>query len=132
VWWFGLRAAPRGPRLDRLAPRSWLAGRHGARAGLVLTATPRVGDGYVNAAQPRVVARRSTVVSVDGTVATAWRTFHHSVVTRDLSSLAPLHSVETFYARGIGLVAEEDSTSTSTSLTLRRMTPGLPDVRPAD
>src|SRR4051794_36610484 len=70
VWWFGQQVSPRRPRLDRLAPRSWQAGRDGAEAGLVLTAAPREGDGYFNARQPRVVARRSTVVSLTGTVST--------------------------------------------------------------
>lgn len=124
VWWFGQRVVRAGSRLDPLAPRSWRAGLHGAEAGLVLTATPRDGDGYANARQARVVARRSTVQSLDGTVATTSRTFHHTVVTRDLSSLAPLHSVQSFYARGLGLVAQQDTTATSASLSLVRVRRG--------
>jgi hypothetical protein len=42
------------------------------------------------------------------------------VVTRDLSSLAPLHVVLTYFARGLGLVAQQDTRATSTSLTLVR------------
>jgi hypothetical protein len=121
VWWFGQRVVRRAPRLDRLAPLSWRAGRSGAEAGLVLTATPRDGDGYANARQPRVVARRSTVMTLDGRVATAAHTYLHTVVTSDLSSLAPLHSVLTYYARGLGMVAQQDTTSTSTSLALLRV-----------
>ena len=121
VWWFGQQVAPHGPPLDRLAPRSWQAGRAGAEAGLVLTATPREGDGYYNGQQPRVVQRRSTVVSLTGTVATTRRTFRHAVVTRDLSSLAPLHTVQSYFGRGLGLVAEQDTTSVSTSLSLVRI-----------
>jgi hypothetical protein len=121
VWWFGQVVVPHGPPLDRLAPRSWRAGRDGAEAGLILTATPREGDGYLNAQQPRVVQRRSTVVSLTGTVATTRRTFRHTVVTRDLSSLAPLHTVQTYFGRGLGMVAQEDTTSISTSLSLVRM-----------
>jgi hypothetical protein len=124
VWWFGQQVLPHAPRLDRLAPRSWQAGRHGAEAGLVLTSMPREGDGYLNARQPRVVERRSTVVSLTGTVATTGRTFRHTVVTRDLSSLAPLHTVQSYFGRGLGLVAQEDTTSVSTSLSLVRMSRG--------
>jgi hypothetical protein len=124
VWWFGQRVRAPGPVLDRLAPRSWVAGRRGAEAGLILTATPRLGDGYANAVEPRVVARRSTVVSLDGTVATVERAYRHAVVTRDLSSLAPLNSVQTFYVRGLGMVAQQDIKATSTSLSLMRFHQG--------
>jgi hypothetical protein len=120
VWWFGQRVVPHGPPLDPLAPRSFQAGKDGAEAGLVLSAVPRVGDGYFNARQPRVVERHSTVLSLAGTVVTPTRAFHDTVVTRDLSSLDPLHTVQTYFADAIGMVAQEDTTSTSSSLTLVR------------
>jgi hypothetical protein len=124
VWWFGQRVAARGQQLDPLATLSFRAGSNGAEAGLVLSAAPREGDGYLNAQQPDVVERRSTVLSLTGTVATPTRTYHDTVVTRDLSSLDPAHSVETFFARGIGLVARQATTSTSTSLSLLRVRRG--------
>lgn len=122
VWWFGQRVAARSPRLDPLAPHSWRAGVAGAEAGLLLTATPRLGDGYLNASQPGVVESRSTVESLDATVATPSRTYRHTVATRGLSTLAPLHIVLTYYARGLGMVAQQDTKSVSTSLSLRRFT----------
>ena len=121
VWWFGQRVLGHGPPLDRLAPTSFQAGKDGAEAGLVLTATPRVGDGYLNAEQPHVVERRSTVLGLEATVATSQQTFHPAVVTRDLSTLDPLHTVLTYYVRGIGMVAQEDTKATSTSLALLRV-----------
>ncbi len=124
VWWFGQRVAAHGPPLDSLATRSFQAGRRGAEAGLVLSAVPRVGDGYLNAQQPQVVERRSTVLSLTGTVATPTRTYHDAVITRDLSALDPLHTVQTYFARGIGMVAQRDTAVTSTSLGLRRVRRG--------
>lgn len=124
VWWFGQRVAAHGPLLDRLATRSFEVGRDGAEAGLVISAAPRAGDGYLNAQQPRVVERRSTVFSLTGTVATSTETFHDTVITRDLSALDPLHSVQTYFARGIGMVAQRETTSTSTSLALVRVRRG--------
>jgi hypothetical protein len=119
VWWFGQRVVRGGPTLvDLLAPRSFLAGRGGAEAGLVLPARPRLGDGYYNAEQPHVIERRSTVISLKGTVATMARTYHDAVVTRDLSGLVPLRAVQTFFVRGIGIVAQQDTVSASSSLTL--------------
>ncbi|HEX3296242.1 MAG TPA: hypothetical protein VHR85_05420 [Nocardioides sp.] len=124
VWWFGQRVLAHTPRLDRLAPASWLAGRDGARAGLVLTDPPRLGDGYFNALQPGVVERRSTVVSLTATVATTGHTFRHTIATRDLSALHPLHVVQSYYARGLGLVAQQDTVATSSSMSLMRMRRG--------
>ena len=43
------------------------------------------------------------------------------MVTRDLSTLDPLHTVLTYYVRGIGMVAQEDTKATSTSLALLRV-----------
>jgi hypothetical protein len=121
VWWFGQRVLGHGPPLDRLAGTTFQAGKDGAEAGLVLTATPRVGDGYLNAEQPHVVERRSTVLGLKATVAGSRQTFHPAVVTRDLSALDPLHTVLTYYVRGIGMVAQEDTKATSTSLALLRV-----------
>jgi hypothetical protein len=120
VWWFGQQVVRPDVLLDPLARRSFQAGRDGAQAGLVLSAVPRVGDGYLNAQQPHVVERRSTVLSVDGSVATTGQDFHDTVVTSVLSALAPVHTVQTYFARGVGMVAQQDTAATSTSLTLVR------------
>jgi len=124
VWWFGQRVSAHGPRLDRLAARSFVVGSEGAEAGLVITADPREGDGYLNAQQPGVVERRSTVLSLTGTVATSNRTFHGTVITRDLSTTDPLHTVQTYFARGIGIVAQEDRASLPRFLALVRVRRG--------
>jgi hypothetical protein len=121
VWWFGQEVAPGSPPLDLLARDSFQAGRDGAEAGLLVPAEPRAGDGFLNAQQPGVVQRRSTVLSLEATVATTTRTFHDALVTRDLSTLEPVHTVQTYFARGVGLVAQQDTTATSTSLTLVRV-----------
>lgn len=121
VWWFGQQVALDSPALDFLARRSFQAGRDGAEAGLLVPAHPRMGDGFLNAQQSGVVQRRSTVLSLKATVATTTRTFRDALVTRDLSSLEPVHTVQTYFARGIGMVAQQDTTSTSTSLTLVRV-----------
>ena len=101
VWWFGQqRAAARAARSTARDRRRGGPDATAPRPACWSPATPRVGDGYVNGVQPGVVERRSTVVSLDATVATTQRTFRHTVATRDLSTLEPLHSVQSFYARG--------------------------------
>jgi len=121
VWWFGQHVSRTGPRVDLLATRSWAAGRHGAEAGLVVSAAPRVGDGYVNGSQPGVVESRSTVASVDAAVALPSRTYRGTVATHDLSPLEPTRQVQSFYARGIGLVAQQTTEVLSVELSLVRV-----------
>jgi hypothetical protein len=118
VWWFGQRLTRAGSELDPLAGRSWVAGRDGAQAGLVMAAAPRVGDGYANASQPGVVERRSTVVSLDATATLPGRGYHHTVLVHDASPLDPVVVVRSYYASGIGLVAQEADAATSTELFL--------------
>jgi len=120
VWWFG-QDVRRGSVVDDLARRSWAAGVDGAQAGLVLSADPRVGDGYANAEAPGVVERRSTVVSLTATVATPHTTYRDTVLTRDLSTLEPTRVTQSFFARDVGLVAQQTTGATTSDLTLLRV-----------
>jgi hypothetical protein len=120
VWWFG-QDVRRGPTVDVLARHSWTAGQGGAEAGLVLPAQPRVGDGYANGRAARVVERRSTVVSLTASVATPERTYRDTVLTRDQSSLRPTEAAQSFFARDIGLVAQQTTGSVTSDLTLLRV-----------
>ena len=80
VWWFGREG-------------EWTAGTDGAEAGLVVAATPRVGDGYRMAYAAGVVEDRATVETVADDLVT--------VVVR--SALQPGASTEVAYQRGTGL-----------------------------
>lgn len=121
VWWFGQRVARNQPPVDMLATHSWAAGHQGAEAGLVVSAAPRVGDGYLNGSRPGVVESRSTVASVDASVALPTRTYRGTVATHDLSPLQPTRQVQSFYARGIGLVAQQTTEVLSVELSLVRV-----------
>jgi hypothetical protein len=120
VWWFGQRVGRTFP-VDPLATASWVAGRQGAEAGLVMPAHPRVGDGFANGSEPGTVERRSTVVTVDASVALPKGEYHHAVQTRDLSPLAPIRIVQTFFAPGIGMVSQDTMGAVDTQLTLVRV-----------
>jgi hypothetical protein len=121
VWWFGQRLWRGRPRLDELATRSWRSGRGGARAGLLVAARPRVGDGYANGYRRGIVERRSTVVSLDSTVAVPRRTYRGTLMTRDLSGTEPNRLVQSFFADGVGLVAQQTLESVPSDLSLVRM-----------
>jgi hypothetical protein len=125
VWWFGQRVTPAGASLDPLATRSWTAGRGGARAGLVMAAVPRMGDGYANAYRRGVVERRSTVLSLRASASLPARTYHDAVLTLDESRLDPIQVVHSYYARGTGLVAQQSETGSTSELLLVAQHPGL-------
>jgi hypothetical protein len=120
VWWFGQRVGRTFP-VDPLASKSWRAGRRGAEAGLVMAAQPRVGDGFVNGSLPGTMERRSTVVTLDASVALPRGEYHHAVETRDVSALEPLAVVQTFFSPGVGMVAQDTAAAVDTELTLVRV-----------
>jgi hypothetical protein len=79
VWWFGQQGL-------------WQAGREGARAGLVVTATPRLGDGYRAAYAKGVVEDVITVAQV------------RPILSLERTSvLAPGGATWDTYRQGVGL-----------------------------
>jgi hypothetical protein len=120
VWWLGQRVGRTFP-VDPLATRSWVAGRHGAEAGLVMPAHPRIGDGFANGFQSGVMERRSTVMSLETAVALPRGKYDRTVQTRDRSGLAPTLEVQSYYAPGVGLVAQQATRAVVTELTLVRI-----------
>ena len=93
VWWFG--------RLGE-----WQAGENGARAGLVMAAAPRIGDGYREAYAAGVVDRRAEVADLDDSRDLPAGEFDDLLTIVTTSPLTG--AVErAYYARGVGLVAAE-------------------------
>jgi hypothetical protein len=119
VWWFGQRVGRMFP-VDPLATHSWIAGRRGAQPGLVVAAHPRAGDGFANGFQSGVMERRATVISLDVALALPHGDYHHTLETQDLSGLEPTLVVQSYYAPGVGLVAQQAIRAAATELTLVR------------
>ena len=86
-----------------------------------MAAQPRVGDGFVNGSLPGTMERRSTVVTLDASVALPRGEYHHAVETRDVSALEPLAVVQTFFSPGVGMVAQDTAAAVDTELTLVRV-----------
>lgn len=120
VWWFGQRVRGGGAPDDVLAPRPWRAGTDGAVAGLMMSAAPRLGDGYENGYRRGDFARRATVRSLTGVVALPQGEYHGTVETQDESSLLADLVVTSFYARGVGLVSRETVVGGTTQVALVR------------
>jgi hypothetical protein len=103
VWYFGENSTelPSGSKGG-----SWLAGVHGARAGIIMEANPHVGDVYRQECAPGVAADTARVLSLNASVTVPFGSFDHVLKTSEFSPLEPGVVEQKLYARGVGEVKE--------------------------
>ena len=85
----------------------WLAGVNGARPGLIMPDTPRVGMRYLQEIAPGVAMDRAEIVSLDQTFETPSGTFSRALRTKEGTALDKGEKEFKTYAPGIGLVQDE-------------------------
>ncbi len=106
VWYFGeATTAYDGRRAD--SEGSWEAGVDGARAGLAMAATPRVGDGYAQERRAGVAEDQAEVLALDERRTVPAGTFDGLLQTEGTTPLEPGLVERKYYARGLGVVFEE-------------------------
>jgi hypothetical protein len=106
VWYFGeLSMSFEDGQLESLGG-SWRAGEDGAKPGIVMEASPAVGDTYRQEFQLGVAEDAGTVVALNKSVQVPYGHFTHCIETRDFSPLEPDSEEHKFYAPGIGVVLE--------------------------
>lgn len=121
VWAFGAQTTSYGVSgSDPEAP--WEAGVAGAEAGLMMPATPRLGDGYLAAYSPGVVEDRVRVLSLDEAGEVPAGAFDGLIELEVTSGLDPGLVVRRFYAQGLGLVRSDTSAGTTPGLELLDVT----------
>lgn len=86
---------------------SWEAGVGGAEAGIAMPAVPRTGDGFERAHAPGVAEDRTRVLGTDAQVAAPAGRWTEVVHTEETTPREPGRVVESFHARGVGLVRQE-------------------------
>jgi len=106
VWYLGERtvAFPRHGKPDRSG--SWLAGRHDAEPGLVMTAHPRVPQAYRQEYLKGAAEDTAWTVIRGGTVTSRAGTFRHILVSLEFTRLEPGVIDQKIYAPGVGIVLE--------------------------
>jgi hypothetical protein len=87
---------------------SWEAGVDGAEAGLAMPAVPRVGDGYRQEWAAGEAEDQARVLALDASRATPYGGWDDLLQTEDTTPLEPDVLEHKFYARGVGLVLEEN------------------------
>ncbi len=87
---------------------AWLAGKKGAKAGLMMPGEPKVGMKYYQEIAPGVAMDRAEIVSLDATLETPAGTFSKCLKTKEGTALNPLEQEFKVYAPGIGLIQDEN------------------------
>jgi hypothetical protein len=108
VWYFAERTAEldRNGKVKNTAG-SWMAGVHGAKPGIFMFAHPRPG---LSARQEYLKGQAEDhfeVVSMDNAVTVPFRSFRHTMLTKEWTPLEPGVLDHKYYARGIGTVLEQ-------------------------
>ncbi len=87
---------------------SWVAGKDGAKAGLIMPGKPAVGMRYYQEIAPGVAMDRAEIVKTDGSCKTPAGTFANCLATKETTALDL--TVEEFknYAPGIGLISDSE------------------------
>ncbi len=85
---------------------SWLAGVGGARAGIIMTAHPQIGQSYRQEFYPGQAEDHAQVTSLSTSVTVPAGSFSNAQTTREWSPLEPNVIDQKFYVRGVGLVKE--------------------------
>lgn len=86
---------------------SWLHGKNGAHAGLVMPGLALLGSRFYQEVAPDVALDRAEIVVVDATVPTPAGTFQHCIKTKETTPLEPGAIEFKYYAPGIGLVQDD-------------------------
>ena len=87
---------------------SWLAGKNGNRAGLLMPGTPKVNMKYYQEIAPDVAMDRAEIVSLDETCKTPAGTFSRCMKVKEGSAIELFAKEYKYHAPEIGLVRDED------------------------
>ena len=86
---------------------SWLSGEKGAKFGLVMPGTPKVGDKFYQEQAPKVAMDRAEIVSLDNELRVPAGLFRAVLCVKESSALES-GSEKKWYAPGVGLLKDWD------------------------
>lgn len=92
---------------------SWLAGENGAKFGLMMPGSPRIGDRYYQELAVNVAQDRAEIVSLSEPLATRAGKFENCLQTKETTPLNKGDVGYKYYAPGVGLVRDGDLFLTS-------------------
>jgi hypothetical protein len=106
VWYFG-EATKEFSDGEADTHGSWEAGVDGAKPGIVMLASPKVGDFYREEHYEGEAEDEAKVVAVDESVKVPYGSFTDVLVTENRNPLEPELLERKYYAKGVGAVYEK-------------------------
>jgi len=106
VWYLGEESYDREHGRWVQNDGSWTAGVGNGKPGVIMLAHPRRGDAYRQEYSPGHAVDQAKVLGPGGRVATPFRTFKRTLLTREFSTLDRQYEKK-WYARGIGVIRED-------------------------
>ncbi len=86
---------------------AWVAGKDGAKAGLLMPAKPEPGMKYYQEIAEGVAMDRAEVIKLDEAIDTPASSFSNCLLTKESTAINPFEREFKTYAPGIGLVQDE-------------------------
>lgn len=86
---------------------AWVAGKNGARAGLMMPGKPRLGMKYYQEIAPNVAMDRAEIINIDDKLPTPAGSFSKCLTTREGTALNFREVEFKTYAPGIGLIQDQ-------------------------
>jgi hypothetical protein len=122
VWYFGelSKEFGKGGQVDTSG--SWQAGVNGGQAGILMPADPVVGRDYAQEFEPGDAEDHAKVIALDEQVGVPFGYFDHARVTSEGSSLEPKVTELKYYAQGVGVVTEIQTSPRFARTALVKMT----------
>jgi hypothetical protein len=125
VWYFGEDTKEYTNGTVSSTHGTWEAGLDGAQPGIIMKATPKVGDSYRQEYRPGEAEDMAKVIGLEPSVQVPAGTFREVVVTEDTDPLNPDKVDQKKYGPGAGLVyTKRVRTGHSEEASLVRMTQG--------
>ena len=107
VWYFGEDVKNYENGVLVSTDGSWLAGRDGAKPGIIMQAHPQVGQTYRQEYFPGEAEDMARVLQLDGSASVPYGDFEDCLVTEEWTPLEPGHVEHKYYARDVGFVYGE-------------------------
>jgi len=104
VWYFGEDSKEYEGGKVTSTKGSWQAGVNGAQPGIVMEASPKVGDTYRQEYYPGEAEDMAKVLNVNESTTVSAGSYHEVVVTEDFTPLEPDKVEHKYFAPGVGFV----------------------------
>jgi hypothetical protein len=106
VWYFGEDSKEYENGKVKSTEGSWEAGKDGAKPGIIMPASPKVGESYRQEYYKGEAEDMARPLRLDASTTVPYGSFDHVLVTREWTPLEPNIAEHKYYAAGVGNVLE--------------------------